>query len=545
MANNHMCQALVDTGSIASLIAHSFVQSLGLRIDTSQKLPQLMGITDHTVPMLGIVYLKVFVRQQHLNHMFFVVPDNLMYTELLLGVDILGLFPFSWDAPCQIIVWNGITYQVRMLRHRPAKRRMRRVKVVRPESPSTLQLRLKERLFVPEHTAGLYPVHTSEPPDTVLHFLPQPLKFQSHTELCQQVTDTKEVFLPLVNNSKSKVTIKSGTLLGSYHVVDKDGLRPPPPSCRKVKIQNDLLPQAVGVDCTSEQSRETQLKNLVAKQDLTHLSSTQQTQLVDSLCNNQAVFILLPNELGKIHDVQANIVVTDPTPVRSPTYRYPEKAKEIISSMLEEMEEKDIIEPSTAAWLSPIVLVKKPDGSQRMFLDHRKVNTHLQVDIHPLPRLEEMVKTAAGNKYYATLDMKDAYYQVELGEQSRDLTTFSDGVSLYRFKRLPFGLSCSPAIFSRIMGNMLTPLVKQGWVKNYLDDIILWAPSFSSLLKRLDTLYKHLSSHGVKLNVSKCHFGQPEVRFLGHIVSKDGCRPCQKNVNAVVDMKSPSNIKDV
>ena len=283
----------------------------------------------------------------------------------------------------------------------------------------------------------------------------------------------------------------------------------------------------------------------MAKQDLTHLSSTQQTQLVDTLCNNQAVFILSPNELGKIHDVQADIVVTDPTPVRSPTYRYPEKAKEIISNMLEEMEEKDIIEPSTAAWLSPIVLVKKPNGSQRMCLDYRKVNTHLQVDIHPLPRLEKMVETAAGNKYYATLDMQDAYYQVELGEQSRDLTTFSDGVSLYRFKRLPFGLSCSPAIFSRVMGNMLTPLVKQGWVKNYLDDIILWAPSFSSLLKRLDTLFKHLSSHGVKLNVGKCHFGQPEVRFLGHIVSKDGCRPCPENVNAVVDMKPPSNIKEV
>ena len=134
-----------------------------------------------------------------------------------------------------------------MLRHRPATRRVRRVKVVQPESPGTPQLRLKERLVVPEHTAGLYPVHISEPPNTVLHFLPQPLKFQSRTELCLQVTDTQEVFLPLVNNSKNKVNIKSGTLLGYYHVADKDELRHPTPSCRKVKIQKDLLPQAVGV----------------------------------------------------------------------------------------------------------------------------------------------------------------------------------------------------------------------------------------------------------------------------------------------------------
>ena len=155
------------------------------------------------------------------------------------------------------------------------------------------------------------------------------------------------------------------------------------------------------------------------------------------------------------------------------------------------------------------------------------------------------MKTAVGNNYYTTLDIKDAYYQVELSEQSRDLTTFSDGVSLYRFKRLSFGLSCSPAIFSRIMGNMLTPLVKQGWVKNYLDDIIIWVASFSSLLKWLDTLFKHLSNHGAKLNAAKCHFSQPEVRFLGHLMSKDGCRSCPKNVSAVVDMNSPSNIKEV
>ena len=71
MVNTHMCQALVDTGSTASLVTHRFVQSLGLRIDRSRTLPQLMGITDHTVPMLGTVYLKVFIGQQHLTHMFF------------------------------------------------------------------------------------------------------------------------------------------------------------------------------------------------------------------------------------------------------------------------------------------------------------------------------------------------------------------------------------------------------------------------------------------------------------------------------------------
>ncbi len=92
--------------------------------------------------------------------------------------------------------------------------------------------------------------------------------------------------------------------------------------------------------------------------------------------------------------------------------------------------------------------------------DYRKVNQQLLVDIHPLPILDELVETVAGNKHYATLDMKDAYYQVMLDEESRDLTTFSEGVALYRFKRLPLGLSCSAAIFARQLAKVLAPLVK-------------------------------------------------------------------------------------
>ncbi len=78
------------------------------------------------------------------------------------------------------------------------------------------------------------------------------------------------------------------------------------------------------------------------------------------------------------------------------------------------MEERDVIEASTAAWLSPIVLVNKPDDSKRMCLDYRGVNKHLVVDMYPLPRLEELVELGSGNKFCATLDLKDAFFQVVL-----------------------------------------------------------------------------------------------------------------------------------
>ncbi len=166
--------------------------------------------------------------------------------------------------------------------------------------------------------------------------------------------------------------------------------------------------------------------------------------------------------------------------------------------MLKDLEERDITEKSTAAWLSPIVLVSKPLGEKRMCLDYRKVNKQPVTDIHPFPNLEELV---AGTQHYATLDLKDAYYQIMVDEESRDLTTFSEGINLYRFKRLPFGLSCSASIFVRQLQGALAPLLKQGWVKSYLNDIILWAPSFHHLLQRLGEVFDYMGKVGIKLNL--------------------------------------------
>ncbi len=131
-----------------------------------------------------------------------------------------------------------------------------------------------------------------------------------------------------------------------------------------------------------------------------------------------------------------------------------------------------------------------------------------------------------------------------LDEESPDLTTFSKGINLYRFKRLPFGLSCSAPIFVRQLQGALAPLLRQGWVKCYLDDIILCAPSFQHLLQRLGEVFNYMGGVGIKLNLSKCHIGQREVKFLGHIVSKDGFRPDPGNVEAVVKMKPPTNVKE-
>ncbi len=180
-----------------------------------------------------------------------------------------------------------------------------------------------------------------------------------------------------------------------------------------------------------------------------------------------------------------------------------------------------------------------------MGLDYRHVNKHLATDIHPLPRLEERVDQTAGHNFYATLDMREAYFQMLVNEDRRELTDFSDGVNLYRFRRVPFGLSCSPAIFTRYMAALLSLLIEEGWIKNYLDDLIIWVPDFPSLTQRLKTTFTLLKENGVKLNLSKCEMAKNQVIFLSYRLFKEGSQPDPKNVEAVLEMRPPSKEKEV
>ncbi len=91
-----------------------------------------------------------------------------------------------------------------------------------------------------------------------------------------------------------------------------------------------------------------------------------------------------------------------------------------------------------------------------------------------------------------------------LNEESRDLTAFSEGVALYKFKCLPFRLSCSAAIFARKLAEVLTPLREKNWVRNYLDNIIVYAPSYEELLERADQSFTYMRSVEITLNLTKC-----------------------------------------
>ena len=535
---------MLDTGSNTTLIKLATVQRLGLKVNKSKCLPNLTAANAQPIKTLGMVPLEIHVGDQEIFKRWCpVIPNHFLAKDLLLGCDVIRRSSVTWNPKEEILVWGKTEYHVNRIQINP--KNVKHVTVERPlkvQSSSWTGIPCRELVKIAPFKSQVSLLKVKENPGESLLIYPCE-NFSSQVDPLL-VTVNKSQQVPVLINNPSKVyrILKAGTVVANYEIYNGP-IEPPESRVNAAQIENNLEPANDVVIETG--SRVERLQHLLNEQSWSHLDASQRSALSEIILKHENLFMLDKSELGTIQGDPAHIRISDPNPSKSPIYRYPEHAKVIISEMLTDMENRGVIEPSTAAWLSPIVLVNKPDGSKRMCLDFRRVNEHLSDDIYPLPRLDDLVNLASGHQYYATLDLKDAYFQIVLDNESRDLTTFSDGISLYRFRRLPFGLSCAPAIFSRKMAEILAELTKEGWVRNYLDDIILWADDFSQLLTRLTRLFTVLARWGVKLNLSKCDLGKQLVKFLGHKVSVKGSVPDGRNIEAILKQEPPRTQKAV
>ncbi|XP_049886411.1 uncharacterized protein LOC126380872 [Pectinophora gossypiella] len=143
---------------------------------------------------------------------------------------------------------------------------------------------------------------------------------------------------------------------------------------------------------------------------------------------------------------------------------------------------------------------------------------------------------------FSKLDIKDAFHQIELKEESRNITTFITSRGLYRYKRLMFGISCAPEHFQKTLERILLPC---DGVVNFIDDIIVYGVNDVEHNTRLKKVLDVLTQNDILLNRNKCVFNVKTIQFLGHELSASGIKPLDKYVKVVEDFREPTTIEEV
>lgn len=185
------------------------------------------------------------------------------------------------------------------------------------------------------------------------------------------------------------------------------------------------------------------------------------------------------------------------------------------------------------------MVTTKKGGRIRLCTDLREPNKAIVADSHPLPHIEELLSELRGASVFSTIDLASAYHQLPLHEDSRDLTAFITHKGLFRYCRVPYGLASAPSAFQKMMETVLKGL---SGVRNYLDDVIVTGPSLEEHDRNLRIVLQRLADAGLRLNMQKCSFRQTSLRFLGHIISKDGILPDTDHITAIRDAPTPHNL---
>lgn len=275
-----------------------------------------------------------------------------------------------------------------------------------------------------------------------------------------------------------------------------------------------------------------------------HISKAERLTAVEMLKRRSKVFSISDQDIGKMGVMEHRIELLDDTPIYQKPRRLPEPISQEIEAQCHELELLDVIEPSSSAWSSPVVPVRKKDGKMRLCVDYRKLNAVTKPDRFPLPNLTDSVFSLHGVKYFSSLDLVRGYYQLPLESDSREYTAFSTPHGHWQFKRLSFGLKNAPAAFQREMQHMLSDFPWRRVVV-YIDDVLIMSDSYEEHLELVEKVLNTLETYGVKVKLSKCTLFADQVEYLGHIVSCSGIRKCPSYVEKLANIPVPTTVREL
>ena len=315
-------------------------------------------------------------------------------------------------------------------------------------------------------------------------------------------------------------------------------------SCTKNKNIPEPNLGLCGVKTTQMPERSDKLltdQQIWEKLNTFEINKTQKRKLFNVLAKYRKVFSDKP---GLCNKFTAKFRVKNDEVFVKRSYPVPFSYRNMVRDEIQRLLSLNIIERSSSPYSNPIVPVTKSDGSCRLCLDARTLNTKLVADSETPENIDTLLYRFPSPKFISTLDCTASFLQIPLDEDSRDMTSFVFEGRNYRFTRVPFGTKVSMQLFMKATGNIFGPEVED-FLSQFVDDFRIVSESFENHLEHIEIILSKLLDAGITLNFAKCKFLQKQVEYLGYILSDKGISMNPERVKAIEKFPEPRNIKEL
>ncbi|KAH9133302.1 hypothetical protein AeRB84_020594, partial [Aphanomyces euteiches] len=329
-------------------------------------------------------------------------------------------------------------------------------------------------------------------------------------------TTQPTIYVEVINPSESPIVLDTAAPIGTWTALPQefDERSPMGPTVSETDVSGPLVLFA-------------QSKQPIDWAD-SSLSVEQRELLRKTLLDFADIFVDTSKAPGRTHLVEFSIDTGDSAPIRSAPYRTSKAEDDIMEAEINQYQDLGLIRPSKSPWASPVLMIRKPDGSIRFCIDYRRLNKVTVKDSYPMPRIDDLLDVLGRAKLFSTMDIVSGYWNVPMAKEGIEKTAFTCKYGLYEWLVMPFGLCNAVPCFERLMEQILMDY-KWRTCLVYLDDCIVFSEDFGTHLVRL----------------RQCKWGRSSVPFLGHIVTPAGLLPNPEKIKSVLRIKPLKDVAEV
>ncbi|KAL0160010.1 hypothetical protein M9458_043735, partial [Cirrhinus mrigala] len=536
---------LLDTGSQVTTIPQSFYERhlSEQEIKPLHDLLQVEGAAGQSVPYLGYIELAVTFPKEfvgaliEVNTLALVVPNlnTIIEPLVLIGTNTL-------DVLYNICSESGVKHQPIPHGYRAVLKvlEVRHNQTTHPEPHGVVKLLGKSAQIVPAGKTvvleGVSPVNGFQNEKSVLIEHPNLPSLLGGLLVKAILVD-----LPFGRPYKLPVIICNES--------DHDVVIPPKGTIAQMHTYQTILLKQHNAE-SAEPSQKTAEAESSQKSTLSFnfgeslIPPLWKERITEKLNNMHDVFAKHDADFGRTDKVTHHIKLSDDTPFKQRARPIHPQDIEAVRNHIQELLDAGVIRDSESPFSSPIVVVRKKNGQVRLCIDYRRLNLQTIKDAYSLPKLEDTFCALNGSQWFSVLDLKSGFYQIEVEEADKPKTAFVCPLGFWEFNRMPQGVTNALSTFQRLMEKCMGDMhLKEVLV--FLDDLIIFSKTLEEHEERLMKVLSRLKEFGLKLSPEKCVFFQTSVRYLGHVVSRNGVQTDPEKTAALKTWPIPKSLREL